>query len=76
MTEAEALEEAARLAGGQSALARALGQGVKQGHVWYWLHKQGRAPAERVLEIERLTGVPRTALRPDIYPPTPAEAAE
>jgi DNA-binding transcriptional regulator YdaS (Cro superfamily) len=28
----------------------------------------GRPPAERVLEVERLTGVSRHDLRPDIYP--------
>ena len=27
-----------------------------------------RIPAERVIDIERLTGVPREELRPDIYP--------
>jgi len=30
--------------------------------------KNGRIPAERVLEIERLTGVSRHDLRPDLYP--------
>lgn len=25
-------------------------------------------PAERVLEFERVTGVPRTKIRPDLYP--------
>ena len=29
-------------------------------------------PAERVLEVERITGIPRSALRPDIYPPSKA----
>jgi DNA-binding transcriptional regulator YdaS (Cro superfamily) len=28
----------------------------------------GRIPAERVLEIERVTGIPRQKLRPDLYP--------
>ncbi len=25
-------------------------------------------PAERVLEFERVTGIPRTRIRPDLYP--------
>jgi len=27
-----------------------------------------RVPAERVLDVERLTGIPRHDLRPDLYP--------
>lgn len=27
-----------------------------------------RVPVERVLDVERITGVPRHELRPDIYP--------
>jgi DNA-binding transcriptional regulator YdaS (Cro superfamily) len=27
-----------------------------------------RLPAERVLEVERFSGVPRSELRPDLYP--------
>lgn len=30
---------------------------------------QRRIPAERVLRVEKLTGIPRHELRPDIYPP-------
>jgi len=28
-----------------------------------------RVPPERVLDVERITGVPRHELRPDLYPP-------
>lgn len=55
------------------ALALALGL-QSQGTIQGWL-KQGRPPAERVLDIERLTGVPRHELRPDIYPPDEYRAA-
>jgi hypothetical protein len=30
-----------------------------------------RIPAERVIEVERLTLVPRERLRPDLHPPRP-----
>ena len=37
----------------------------------------GRIPAERVLEVERLTGISRADLRPDIYPlPVRVRASE
>lgn len=32
-----------------------------------------RVPAERVLDIERVTGVSRHELRPDIYGPAPVQ---
>lgn len=56
---------AAKVAGGQSALARILKvtpQAVQK------MCASGRVPAERVLEIEKATGVSRYELRPDIYP--------
>lgn len=31
--------------------------------------KWRKVPAERVLAVERVTGIPRYKLRPDIYPP-------
>lgn len=64
------LETAVDLAGGQSALARALsktpGQ-VKQGHVWGWINRDKKAPEEVCPAIESLTGVRCEALRPDLF---------
>lgn len=57
----EGLEEAIRAAGSVSALARALG--LAQPSVSGWT----KVPAERVLAVETLTGVPRSILRPDLY---------
>lgn len=61
------LQKAIEIAGGQTALADRLG--VKQGHVWHWLKKAKKVPAEYVIPIERETGISRHELRPDIYPP-------
>jgi DNA-binding transcriptional regulator YdaS (Cro superfamily) len=43
--------------------------GITRGAVAMWR----QVPAERVLDVERFTGVSRHKLRPDIYPP-PADA--
>ena len=52
-------------------LARKLG--ITHGAIYQW----DKVPAGRVLDVERLTGIPRHELRPDIYPaPSPeGEAA-
>jgi len=39
--------------------------GVDKGTVTRW--GKGRIPAERVIEVERVTGIPRADLRPDLY---------
>ena len=66
------LEDAIRAAGGIGALARRLG--ISQPSVSNWQ----RVPAERVVAVEALTGVPRASLRPDLYstPDAPAEAVD
>jgi DNA-binding transcriptional regulator YdaS (Cro superfamily) len=66
-----AIERAAQLVGGQSALARKLGctpQAVSK------MCSTGRVPAERVLPVEAATEgrVTRHELRPDLYPAEPA----
>ncbi len=62
----QGLAEAIRMAGGVAALARALG--ISQPSVSSWR----RVPSERVLEIERICGVNRHFLRPDLYPEAPS----
>jgi DNA-binding transcriptional regulator YdaS (Cro superfamily) len=46
-----------------SLVARSLG--VTRGAVAKWRH----VPAERVLAVEKCTGIPRERLRPDLYKP-------
>ncbi len=45
--------------------------GITHGAISQW----DRVPAERVLDVERITGISRYELRPDIYGPAP-ELAE
>jgi DNA-binding transcriptional regulator YdaS (Cro superfamily) len=74
-----ALQRAADIVGGQTALASAIGPPIKQGHVWYWLNqRRGKVPAEHCAAIEQATDgkVTRHDLRPDIFGPAPAAARE
>lgn len=57
---------AAEKTGGIVALAKALG--IKHTALYSW----NRVPAERVLDFERITGVSRHVLRPDIFGPAPS----
>lgn len=64
----EALSRATEKAGGQLALAKAIG--TTQSNVWTWLNKSKRGvPAEMAGRIEAATGVPRHELRPDVFAP-------
>lgn len=62
---AAAIERACKAAGSQSALARLLS--VTPQAVQNWC-ATGRVPAERVIHVETVSGVPRHELRPDLYP--------
>lgn len=69
-TNLEAPFKKARAVIGASAIARELG--ITPQAVGQW----ERVPAGRVLEVERVTGVSRSDLRPDLYPPSePKDAA-
>lgn len=61
-------DRAVAAVGGVTRLAEGLG--LTRSAVSQWK----KIPVERVLEVERLTGVPRHEQRPDIYP-APAETA-
>jgi DNA-binding transcriptional regulator YdaS (Cro superfamily) len=62
----KALRRAIDIAGGQEALADALG--VRQSHISYWLRKSKTGvPAERVRDVERVTGIAPHELRPDLF---------
>lgn len=58
----KSIEKAAAAVGSKSELARRLGVKVQSIQQWK------RIPAERVLEVERITGIARHKLRPDLYP--------
>lgn len=66
--EIKGLEKAVEIAGSQAELARRLGK--KQAHVWNWLHRDKRVPADMVIPIELATEgrVTRHELRSDLYP--------
>lgn len=68
---AAALDEAKKVVGGNTALSRALQDAVSPQAISQW--KQ--VPAERAIEVERVTGVSRDRLRPDIYPAPEKDAA-
>jgi len=55
------LQEAIRAVGGVTELARRIG--ISQPSVSNW----ARVPAERVLQVENVSGIARTILRPDLY---------
>lgn len=50
-------------AGGMRALARKIGINYQNIQVWR------RIPAERMIDIEAATGIPREHLRPDLFVP-------
>lgn len=62
----ESLLEAIKIAGGQAALAEKLG--VAQCTISHWINRNRVAPpAEHAPAIEKITGVSRYKLRPDVF---------
>lgn len=63
------LRAALKAVGSQRLLGDALGITAQAVQAWQ------RVPAERVVEVEKVTGVPREVLRPDLYRRAEAKAA-
>ena len=61
----DTISNAISKAGGQTGLARQLNVSPQAVQQW---KSRNKIPAERVLEVERITGIPRHELRPDLYP--------
>lgn len=57
------IENAVKKAGGRGAVAKALG--VTPEAVRQWI--VGKIPAERAVELEKVSGVHRSFLRPDLW---------
>ena len=57
------IEEAIKKAGGRGAVAKALG--VTPEAVRQWITR--KIPAERAVDLEKISGVHRSALRPDLW---------
>lgn len=71
--ENSAVVDAISAVGGQTKLAELMN--VSHQAVMKW--RRGRVPAERVLELSRVSGIPRQKIRPDLYPDTtPADAQQ
>lgn len=58
----EALKRAVKVSGGQAEFARLIGITAQAVSQW------DEVPPLRVLEVERVSGVSRYELRPDLYP--------
>lgn len=57
------VEQVIKQSGGIGALAERLGISPQAVHKW----RKSGVPAERILELEELSGVPREVIRPDLY---------
>jgi len=55
------LEKAIKAKGSRGKLAKAIG--LSRAAVYKWQ----RIPAERVVDVEKATGIPREKLRPDLH---------
>jgi len=67
----DVMTRAKELGFGPKAIADRIG-GITSQAVSQWR----KVPAERVLDLERITGIPRHEIRPDLYPPPETVGSE
>jgi DNA-binding transcriptional regulator YdaS (Cro superfamily) len=67
LPQSQVIAKAIEAAGGAEAVAAALGMRSSEG-VRLW-RVRGKVPDKRVVDLERLSGVPREKLRPDLFRP-------
>jgi len=65
------VDDAIKAAGGAAELAKACA--LSRPAVLFWRRLKG-IPARHVPAVERVTGIPREQLRPDLFERTPTEA--
>ncbi len=71
-----ALEKAKEAVSGATGLARALSEETGEAITPQAVSQWRKVPPTRVIPVERVTGVSRTELRPDLYPSSePKDAA-
>jgi len=58
------VSEAVRIAGGLGRLGDQVGVSAQAVYRW---RREGQIPVDRVLDVERATGIPREKLRPDVF---------
>lgn len=66
MTRFEALQKVRRHFSTEQSMAEAFA--VTQPTIWRWMNQSKQLPPEHCICAERMTGVSRYDLRPDIYP--------
>jgi YdaS antitoxin of YdaST toxin-antitoxin system len=66
MNREQQIKDAIEKAGGYAEVGRLLG-GESRAAVWAWANLN-RVPAEKVVKLEGIIGLPRHVIRPDVFP--------
>lgn len=72
MSEFEALKRAVEILGGQTALAKVCGGKVRQQHVYNWINRDKKLPAQYAIKVQSATNekgavITASQLCPDVF---------